>query len=523
MSTQQFIALGGGSLLMRYHGSLYALLRAVFSDDFHFDPVLFRHTPRHFWQNEDNQRRFLTSIGKQFLGFDEGLGNWEVFYGLTPDKLTQNGGYVLFETYERSIPGMLRSLFSDIPWDELRFSQLPKKEYWTDMNNQRKFMHYISLKIGANEEEEQFEEMWYKVDKQLLIDNGGKVLLGLYGGSLAALLKAVFPNRTFDETKFRFSKVPKGYWDSLKNQRLFLENLLRDLKALRGGGGGGGGGEGKEKEKEEVEEVWYSLTTQLLIDRGGAVLLKKYNNSLSLMLSTLFPEVAFDPLKFSRAPQNYWHDKDNGRRFLEGLAVKSGFEPTNPDTYYTSLTPRAIIEGGGSGLLARYGNSYIALLRAVFPEVEWEQWRFPRGVAKLKAKAVSLSPSLSSSSSSSSSFYSLSPSFYKDLVQKIEKDMEVKEAKDWYRISRGQLETLGLWRAIFSAAPLSSSSSPTTTSTTSSSTSSTSSSTANSPSTSSPPSRSGKNLSGLLAALKERYPSEVWDERLLFGRRSRKA
>jgi hypothetical protein len=58
-----------------------------------------------------------------------------------------------------------------------------------------------------------------------------------------------------------------------------------------------------------------------LYDIGGADLLaNKCNNSLSLLLSKVYPEYEWLPWKFVKCPQNFWNDVKNQRQFMDWAA-----------------------------------------------------------------------------------------------------------------------------------------------------------------------------------------------------------
>ena len=63
--------------------------------------------------------------------------------------------------------------------------------------------------------------------------------------------------------------------------------------------------------------VEISLKFQDLSDIGGNGLLKKYGNSVSLLLATALPEYNWEPWKYPVTPKNYWESMKNQRKFVE--------------------------------------------------------------------------------------------------------------------------------------------------------------------------------------------------------------
>lgn len=51
----------------------------------------------------------------------------------------------------------------------------------------------------------------------------------VYGGSLTAALRDIYPEHSWDLTKFAHAKAPSDYFDDVNNQRKFLDNLKQQL------------------------------------------------------------------------------------------------------------------------------------------------------------------------------------------------------------------------------------------------------------------------------------------------------
>ncbi len=62
-----------------------------------------------------------------------------------------------------------------------------------------------------------------------------------------------------------------GYWNNFDNHKAFLDDLARKLNIT-------------------TPQGWFSIRNPTLIERGGGGLLRKYNGSLSRLLSTVYPE-----------------------------------------------------------------------------------------------------------------------------------------------------------------------------------------------------------------------------------------
>jgi len=86
-------------------------------------------------------------------------------------------------------------------------------------------------------------------------------------------------------------KVPYRYWNSLENQKRFVEEVGKELKIMDG----------------EMEK-WYSVTPEIFSNLGGNSLLRKYYpESFYGLLKTIYPSYDFLPWKFCyHVPKEVW-------------------------------------------------------------------------------------------------------------------------------------------------------------------------------------------------------------------------
>jgi len=68
----------------------------------------------------------------------------------------------------------------------------------------------------------------------------------------------------------------------------------------------------------------------------GSTLLRKYGNSLHLLLSSVFPEHHWDPSSRKKVPSNWWKQEANQLKFVESFAKQHKLERL--EEWY-SITP----------------------------------------------------------------------------------------------------------------------------------------------------------------------------------------
>ncbi len=83
------------------------------------------------------------------------------------------------------------------------------------------------------------QDGWYSVTKQTLLKNGGTSLALKYKNSISKLLTTVYPeyllssvntyNIRYKWDVTRFNKVSKGYWNSIANQKEFLQQFAKKM------------------------------------------------------------------------------------------------------------------------------------------------------------------------------------------------------------------------------------------------------------------------------------------------------
>lgn len=124
-------------------------------------------------------------------------------------------------------------------------------------------------------------EDWYKVPqkefKQHL--NG---IIQFHGNSHIKLLINSYPE--YNWKIWKFNKVPSSYWNELKNQRHFFDDLGKEL--------------GYEK-----QEDWYKIQKVNIEMSGGRGILSIYHGSPSSALKKIYPEYEWEFSKFHHLPR----------------------------------------------------------------------------------------------------------------------------------------------------------------------------------------------------------------------------
>lgn len=151
-----------------------------------------------------------------------------------------------------------------------------------------------------------------------------------------------------------FFKHPKMYWESIDNQKEFLNNIALLLHI-----------------KNPID--WGKVTTQQFVELGGRSLLNYYKNSLFLCLQSVYKGpiqslVTLEDIKWKREwfiklPNSYWKSMENRKKFLDEVALKLNI---NSPKDWGKVTQHLCNELGGSGLLRYYNGSIFACVQSIY-------------------------------------------------------------------------------------------------------------------------------------------------------------
>jgi hypothetical protein len=219
---------------------------------------------------------------------------------------------------------------------------------WKNVSKQREFLNGVVAKeLGVS----QYSD-WYKITTKQVRQHGGSGILKEYGNSLRKVLTSVFPEYQWDFSHNK--RLAGGYWSNLTNQRDFMDKAFCQLQLTS-------------------LDDWYRVTIRDIEQCGGHGLLNHHNHSLVKALQAIYPHHNWDITKFNKTRNNYWHDIRNQRHFLDNLAKR--LSVSSPQDWYR-YTVKDIQKNGGSSLLKLYKNSLITMLSKVYPDVQWEAWKF---------------------------------------------------------------------------------------------------------------------------------------------------
>jgi hypothetical protein len=203
-----------------FDGSLWNALVECFSEH-NWQAWMLGRIPANWWMERKNQRQYVDEYLSPALGITS-LSGW---YSVTEDQMIAAGAGRLLSIYDSSTSNILTTLYQEHTWELWRFPKIPRG-FWIDPENCCQFLESMSSVLGIQKKED-----WNHVTlSQLSKAAGRKTSLripspkGDRNLSLFELLKSAYPE---DWKAWQRSKVPKGFWASLDQQRIFVEEIAK--------------------------------------------------------------------------------------------------------------------------------------------------------------------------------------------------------------------------------------------------------------------------------------------------------
>eukprot|EP01118_Nematostelium_gracile_P007654 TRINITY_DN2498_c0_g1_i1.p1 TRINITY_DN2498_c0_g1~~TRINITY_DN2498_c0_g1_i1.p1 ORF type:complete len:323 (-),score=51.17 TRINITY_DN2498_c0_g1_i1:3-971(-) len=266
--TEEDIIKHGGDRLLKtkYKGSVRRIAESVHPDHKWLPWRFSEPTLPGTWNSIEMQREYMEYLGKE-LKITE-MKDW---YNITQLQIQKHGGAGLLNKYNGSPSKMIMSLLTDHPWSLWQFSRIQTCT-WNDIQMQREFMKHLSTELGIRNMED-----WYYIMPTQICKHGGAGLLNKYNGSPSRMIMSLLTDHKWKSNQFQERTI----WKNTETQREFVENLTNKLKLTK-------------------TSDWYDVTQAQIIEKGGAGLLMKYQNSPSKMITSILSGHIWDLQKFTR-------------------------------------------------------------------------------------------------------------------------------------------------------------------------------------------------------------------------------
>ncbi|MBL8872721.1 MAG: hypothetical protein JNK90_23280 [Planctomycetaceae bacterium] len=152
-------------------------------------------------------------------------------------------------------------------------------------------------------------------------------------------------------------QVPAHFWKDLENHRRYVVWLGRQLGI------------------QQLDD-WYQYTALTCFKhRGRTLLVDHYDGSLYRLLREVFPKHNWLEWRFTKVSKHFWQSRENVLRYIEWFEKEVGIQ-SKSDWY--NFENADIESNYGGGLLTRFEYGFKSLLKYVYPEENWLEWKFIR-------------------------------------------------------------------------------------------------------------------------------------------------
>lgn len=179
VTNQDFRDHGGGAFLIHYDSTVSAAIKS-YLPQYDWKEWMFDKTPKGFWQERKNRRRYITWLGEQ-LGFQ----TMEDWYRVTTDDFQAHYGNQLLKLYGGSPVAVLQDCFPRHAWQEWKFARVPVG-FWGDLNNCKRYILWLGDKLQVRSPQD-----WHRVRRREWLENCGGGLLAMYRSPWEVLRKCV--------------------------------------------------------------------------------------------------------------------------------------------------------------------------------------------------------------------------------------------------------------------------------------------------------------------------------------------
>ncbi len=124
---------------------------------------------------------------------------------------------------------------------------------------------------------------------------------------------------------------------------------------------------------KEIED-WYKCTRTIVEKYSNVIFSYKKCNIIDLLNICYDNQYQFIPWKFNPVPGDFWNDFNNHKWYMDWLFKELNYK-TIEDWY--NISRDIINKKHGGGLLPnKYNHSPILMVKTIYPDYEWIEWKF---------------------------------------------------------------------------------------------------------------------------------------------------
>lgn len=222
--------------------------------------------------------------------------------------------------------------------------------YWDSFEHRLLYMRWLGQRLGYRRPDD-----WYRIRTDDFKQNrGASVMANYWNSSAIAAVKASFPDRDWKD--WLFATCPRRFWKIRRNHRAYMKWLAAQLNIRR-------------------PDDWYRVTNKDFTRHKGGAFLLEYRSTVSAAVMACHPRYPWKEWLFDKTPKKFWKSTANRRRYMDWLGERIGVR--QPDDWY-AVTVNDFKAHRGRQFLKLYRNSPLAAVKHLYPDHDWQEWRFAR-------------------------------------------------------------------------------------------------------------------------------------------------
>jgi len=165
----------GGAFLLEYSSTISAAIKA-YLPRYDWQEWLFSGTPKGFWDERRNRRRYLAWLGER-LGYKKP----EDWYAVTQHDFYAHRGIQFLKLYDSSPMAAVKEFLPRHPWKEWKFARVPVA-FWKEAKNRQRYLRWLGSQLGFKRSVD-----WRRIRRHHFLENCGGGLLAQYPSYLDLL------------------------------------------------------------------------------------------------------------------------------------------------------------------------------------------------------------------------------------------------------------------------------------------------------------------------------------------------
>ena len=183
--------------------------------EFQWTAYMFKNLPQRYFNHKQNKIEWLKGFENKF-----NIKKEDDWYNVTSQQfMSEPNGPTLYGHFNSSTIKIMEFLYPKYDWKPWLIKSGTPNNYWNSIENQKKYLLWLGELLEIEIEN---QEDWYKLTGRKIIDNYGSGMFDKYNNNLYVMIRTIFDDKVWDQTRFIKHNTEKTFGDYL--------NSLTELK-----------------------------------------------------------------------------------------------------------------------------------------------------------------------------------------------------------------------------------------------------------------------------------------------------